>query len=183
MKKELWKDIPGYEEIYQASNFGRIRSKPGKTTYTKKHGFRHWQTRILKGRGNNKTTGARVALFKNGKPKDWLVARLVAMTFLGIPKEKLTVNHKNGDRLDNRVENIEWLTLKENIQHGFRTGLYPTHKITLIKEDDNSKHSFQYYAECSRFLNRSQSYISQCLKENRDIKDKNGNKYYIKEAL
>lgn len=45
---EDWKDIPGYEGIYQASNEGRIRSAPDKTTYTERHGVRHWKSRILK---------------------------------------------------------------------------------------------------------------------------------------
>ena len=46
-KKEMWKDIPNYEGIYQASTFGRIRTCEGKTTYTKRHGIRHWKQRIL----------------------------------------------------------------------------------------------------------------------------------------
>ena len=90
---ELWKDIPGYEGIYEASTNGRIRTKKSKTTYTEKHGVRTWKSRILKGRGNNKQTGARVSLWKDGKYKDHLVARLIAYTFLGIPDKKLTVNH------------------------------------------------------------------------------------------
>lgn len=103
--EEIWKDIPDYEGIYQASSLGRIRTAPDKTTYTELRGVRHWKTRIMKGRGNNKQTGARVGLWKNGKCKDWLVARLVAITFLGEPKgENNTVNHINGNRLDNRIE-------------------------------------------------------------------------------
>ena len=57
--EETWKDIKGYEGIYQASSFGRIRTVEGKTTYTERHGVRHWKSRILKGRGNNPVTGAR----------------------------------------------------------------------------------------------------------------------------
>ena len=84
-KNEVWKDIPDYEGLYEASSFGRIRTKEGKTTFTQKRGIRHWKSRIMKGRGNNYSTGSRVGLWKNGKVKDWLVARLVAITFLGKP--------------------------------------------------------------------------------------------------
>nr|DAW95243.1 MAG TPA: NUMOD4 motif protein [Bacteriophage sp.] len=62
--EEIWKDIPDYEGIYQASNLGRIRTAPNKTTYTELRGVRHWKMRIMKGKGNNKHTGARVGLRK-----------------------------------------------------------------------------------------------------------------------
>ena len=62
--EEIWKDIPGYEGLYEASSFGRIRSHKNKTTYTKRHGIRKWNSRIMKGRGNNITTGSRVGLWK-----------------------------------------------------------------------------------------------------------------------
>ena len=68
--EEIWKDIPDYEGIYQASNLGQIRTTPNKITMTNLHGIRHWKTRILKGRGNYYQTGKRVSLWKNGKPKD-----------------------------------------------------------------------------------------------------------------
>jgi hypothetical protein len=178
MENIIWKDIPNYEGIYEASTSGRIRSKEGKTTYTEHHGIRKWKSRILKGRGNNKVTGSRVSLFMNGKPQDWLVARLVAMTFLGIPKTKLTVNHKNGNRLDNRIENLEWLTLGDNIRHGFETGLYPQYKIVL-KEEDGTLHSFRSHSRCGVFLERSHGYVMACIKHNRQIKNKNGKKYFI----
>lgn len=54
--EEIWKDIPDYEGIYQASNLGRIRTAPNKTTYTELRGVRHWKMRIMKGKGNNKHT-------------------------------------------------------------------------------------------------------------------------------
>jgi len=176
---ELWKDIPGYEGIYEASTNGRIRTKKSKTTYTEKHGVRTWKSRILKGRGNNKQTGARVSLWKDGKYKDHLVARLIAYTFLGIPDKKLTVNHKNGNRLDNRLENIEWLTLADNIRHGFENGLYPQHKITLVDNKEIS-YSFRSFSQANIFLDRSSSYIYSAVKKNnKTVKNKNNEIFTI----
>ena len=103
MMQEIWKDIPDYEGIYQASTLGNIRTVEGKTTFSVRHGERHWKSRILKGRGDNYKTGRRVSLWKDKKCKDWLVARLVAITFLGKPETNLTVNHKDGNRLNNKI--------------------------------------------------------------------------------
>lgn len=177
MEDEIWKDIPDYEGIYQASNKGRIRTAPNKTTFTKLHGERHWTVKILKGRGNNKTTGARVALWRNGSRKDWLVARLVAMTFLGSPKNSDTVNHINGNRLDNRIENLEWLSLADNIRHAFDTGLMPYKKIKLYNKD--CELVFRSLSMASKYIGRGSSYISACLKSNSKIKDKQGNEYFV----
>lgn len=177
MEKEIWKDIPNYEGIYQASNLGRIRTAPNKTTSNKRYGKRVWAVRVLKGRGNNKIAGARVSLWKDGKCKDWLIARLVAMTFLGIPKETDTVNHKNGNRLDNRVENLEWLSLADNIRHAFDNGLMPYKKVKLYNKD--SELTFRSLAKASEYLGHNSSYISMCLKRKSKIKDKNGREYSI----
>lgn len=60
---------------------------------------------------------AHVHIMKNGKPSNQKVHRLIAITFLGIPKTKMDVNHKNGIKYDNRVENLEWVTRSENAKH------------------------------------------------------------------
>lgn len=174
---EVWKDIPNYEGIYQASTSGEIRTVDGKITSSKRCEIRHWKSRVLKGRGNNKTTGRRVSLWKNGKCKDWLVARLVAITFLGNPPENYTVNHKDGNRFNNRVENLEWLSLGDNIRHGFETGLYPQKSVCVF--DGKNTRKFRSYAELDRFLNRCNGYTSMVLKREGTLKDANGNTYSI----
>lgn len=177
-ENEVWKDIPNYEGLYQASSFGRIRTAEGKTTYTKRHGARHWKSRIMSGRGNNKITGKRVALWKNGVVKDWLVARLVAITFLGYPKNGVnTVNHKNGDRFDNRLENIEWLSLGDNIRHAFDTGLMPYKRVKLYNQD--CEMVFRSQVKASEYIGRNHNYINLCIKRNTPIKDAKGNVYQI----
>ena len=174
---EIWKDIPEYEGIYQASNYGNIRTVEGKITYSKLHGKRVWKSRILKGRGDNPTTGKRVNLWKDGTPKDYLVARLVATTFLGTPPKGFTVNHKDGNRLNNKIDNLEWLSLEDNIRHGFATGLYPQKKVTL--ESDDSTLIFRSFAQASKFLGRNKGYISNCVKRKKHAVDSTGKAYTV----
>ena len=177
-ENEIWKDIPDYEGIYQASNYGRVRTAPNKTTFTQKHGVRHWKSRIMKGKGDNKITGKRVGLWKNGTVKDWLVARLVAITFLGKPtKNANTVNHINGNRLDNRVENLEWLSIGDNLRHAFDTGLMPQKKIKLYNED--CELIFRSMAQASLHIGRNVGYVSLCLQKNRNATSPNGVVYKI----
>ena len=178
MEEEVWKDIPDYEGLYEASSYGRIRTKEGKITFTKKHGVRHWKSRIMSGRGDNLKTGSRVALWKNGVCKEWIVARLVAITFLGRPTiEANTVNHINGNRLDNRIENLEWLSIGDNVRHAFDTGLMPYHKIRIYNNDCDLK--FRSMTIASEFIGRNHGYISSCLKKNKKITSKNGIEYSI----
>lgn len=175
---EEWKDIPDYEGLYEASSFGRIRTHKDKTTFTKHHRARHWQSKIMKGRGDFYSTGKRVGLWKDGKVKDWLVARLVAITFLGKPnKEANTVNHINGNRLDNRPENLEWLSIGDNVRHAFDTGLMPYHKIRLYNEDCDLK--FRSMAIAGKHIGRNQGYISNCIKKNRKIIGVDGKIYNV----
>ena len=164
--EEIWKDIEGYKG-YQVSNFGRVRTF-NKTTYTERHGIRHWKNRILKerlGRGNNELS---VQLYKNGKGKSFTIHRLVGYAFLGKPEdEKMTINHKDGNRRNNNVDNLEWLSLKDNIRHGFINDLYHNQiKIEITNKATQKKTIFRSMAEASRKINKNNKYISCMLKRN-----------------
>lgn len=158
--------------------YGRIRTH-NKVSYTKRHGYRHWKDRILKQKISNKDRCCRVDLWRNGKHKTILVHRLVATTFLeDLIDTDITVNHKDGNRLNNKIDNLEWLSLGDNIRHGFNNNLYPQKNCKLI--DENGKeYNFTSISKASIFLGRNNKYISACLKLNRKILDKEGKEYKI----
>lgn len=119
--KEIWKDIEGYIGLYQVSNIGRVKSLPrewvsGYGTIRKHNGV------ILKLCTNQKGYLC-VGLTKNGKVKSFRTHRLVANVFIPNPYNKPQVNHINGIKTDNTVENLEWNTSKENINHAIDTKL------------------------------------------------------------
>ena len=177
---EIWKDIPGFENIYQASTEGRIRTHENKTTYTQKHGVRHWKQRILKPKSKNAKTGYRVTLWKDGKGKDYLVARLVATTFLeNLINTNMTVNHKDGNRFNNYVDNLEWLSRSDNIKHGFETGLYGNQtKVRITNKETNETNEFRSMTIASKFIGKNHGYISYHVK-----KSNFENKYYRWELI
>lgn len=120
--KEIWKDIKGYEKFYQVSNFGRVKSLQRKHYCPKKDEIiiiekeKIIKAYMVKGYMS-------VVLTSNNKSKTFLVHRLVAKTFITNIENKPEVNHKDGNKLNNCVENLEWCTKSENIQHAFDTGL------------------------------------------------------------
>jgi hypothetical protein len=123
---EIWKDVVGYEGLYEVSNLGRVRSNLG---HNRKKGH------VLSG-GNLR--GYRfVILCKDGKQKSGLIHRLVARAFIGEPPTpNHTVNHKDLDKANNRDTNLEWLTQPDNVRHAapviprLRGVDQPTSKLT-----------------------------------------------------
>lgn len=162
---EIWKDIEGYQG-YQVSNFGRIRTH-NKITNTDTHGARHWKDRILKPKISKKDMCSRVELWKDGKHKTILVHRLVANAFLEKRIDtNLTVNHKDGNRLNNNVENLEWLSRADNIRHAFDTGLMSCQKpIKIINKKDNSFTTYKSMTLASKNIGHNHGYISGKLKK------------------
>lgn len=119
---EEWRDIKG-AHYYQVSNYGRVRKLAH--TKTDKNGVRYnIKQRYLKGTvckdGYNK-----VHIHCLGKVQH--VHRLVMLTFVG-QSNKRTVNHKDGNKLNNKLDNLEWATDGENVRHGFKNGLFSSRK-------------------------------------------------------
>lgn len=100
--KEIWKDIKGYEGLYQVSNIGRVRSSNG----------------IIKPRISG--CYPRIKLYNKGACEHVFVHRLVAEAFIPNPENKSQVNHKDGNKLNNIVSNLEWVTPSENAIHAHR---------------------------------------------------------------
>lgn len=121
---EQWKDIPDYENEYEISDRGRIRSKDKIIKSSSRNGgYRMRSSRILK--LNQKKNGYwNACLCKDGVIKTHLVHRLVAKTFLEKPKGMDFINHKNLNKSDNRVENLEWTTASANSKHAITEGAY-----------------------------------------------------------
>lgn len=111
---EIWKDIPGFEERYQASSLGRIRS------IQDNHGNYREQVRAtwISAKGY-----VYVQLFIKDVRYNVSVHHAVASTFILNPEGKKTVNHIDGDKQNNQVTNLEWLTHSENLKHAHATGL------------------------------------------------------------
>lgn len=176
---EIWKDIDDFPG-YQVSDLGRVRTH-NKVTFTERHGNRHWKDRILKNKVSRKDNCSRVNLWKNGKDYTVLVHRLEAVAFLGKPEnDEMTVNHKDGNRQNNSIDNLEWLSREDNIRHGFETGLYHCMKPCSLVDERKNVFSFRSRSKAGIFLGRGDQYISARIGRGKHTaNDTNGNKYLI----
>jgi len=122
---EVWKDIAGYEGLYAVSHCGQVKSL--RRTCVMRNGIiRTVPEKILT--GGISTAGYKFALlYKNGR-KNVPIHRIVATEFLQNQENKPAVNHKDGIRVNNHVDNLEWVTYRENIQHAIETGAKPSMK-------------------------------------------------------
>lgn len=116
MQEEIWKDITGFEELYQVSNLGKVRSKERKIFNNGSKKYNILKSKMKKQRINN--WGYSYVMFSKGsKPFGKLVHRLVADAFIDNKENLPQVNHKDGNKQNNNVENLEWCSIKDNILH------------------------------------------------------------------
>lgn len=108
----MWKDIPGYNG-YQVSNRGEVRSKD--RWVTREDGRKKFFRGMLLTPNLGRSGYVYVQLTVNGKNHTKVVHRLVATAFIPNPEDKQTVNHRDENRLNNCVENLEWMTMRENV--------------------------------------------------------------------
>lgn len=165
MEEVIWKDVVDYEGIYEVSNTGLVRSHKNKTTYSERHGVRHWKPRILKDKTPN-GRDARVSLWKDGKPKDYLVHRLVAEAFIPKVEGKNCVNHVDGNPKNNHVLNLEWCDHKENNNHAFDNGLIRTgRKVILLHKETNEALYFRSLSKASEYLGEKDTFLAHVLEK------------------
>ena len=159
--QEIWKDIEGYEGLYQISNFGNVRSL-------------HWNhsdnvkllTPFLNG------GYLRIGFRVNKVLKNYLIHVLVAKTFVPNPNNKPQVNHKDGNKLNNHASNLEWVTVSENIIHAQNNNLitkmpcrWKPSRIIQLSLDGKLINTYPSQREASRCLHLNQARISYAIRD------------------
>lgn len=172
--EEIWKPIEGYEGIYSVSNLGNIKGvvRPGSSGALLKPVKNHFGYLT-------------VHLYSHPKNRGFLIHRLVAKAFIPNPENKKTVNHIDGNKENNMVENLEWATYSENHKHAYRMGLKkvsdkqraaasitgtrtcalnrPKRPVNMTRADGSKKY-FESAHEAARFVKGDPSPIIRCCK-------------------
>lgn len=163
---EEWRDIAGYEGIYQVSDLGRVKS------------FRKWRSskeRILKGYPKNDYP---VVSLKAGKNrKESYVHRLVAVAFLGV-RSGMEVNHKDGCRTNNNLNNLEWVSHSENISHAYMMGKcdrkhlkahLPFNAMPVIAIKDTAILEFPSVMHCAEYIGARDHTVRRKMDLNKEV--------------
>lgn len=148
---EVWKDISGYEGLYQVSNLGRV-----------KRSFKNGKENMLIGK-RDKDGYTEVILSKNQRKKYYRLHRLVADAFVPNLERKLQINHKDRNKQNNSADNLEWVTGSENVSHTFATGrkIYRRPVIQYTR-DMNVVSFWDSIREAGRVLKISEHNINSC---------------------
>ena len=141
-ESEIWKEIKNYENLYWVSNFGRVKSKNKILTPIKR-------------------TYLQVGLYKNGIEKTFYIHKLVAQAFIPNPNNYNCINHKDEDKYNNEVENLEWCTKSYNNNYGTRTQK-TRKKVCQYDINNNFIKLWDGIRVASKELNIPSQQISQC---------------------
>lgn len=178
--KEIWRDIKGYEGLYQVSNMGNVKSLSRKVKCLNNK-YRTINGKVLKIMQMNNGY-LFVGLWKNNKTERKLVHRIVAETFIPNPENKPEVNHIDGDKHNNNVENLEWCTRSYNTLHSYTIGLREKQRNKIRQNNilNKSKIVIQYdlqgnlikewesVSAIAKHYNYSQGAISNCCRHERN---------------
>ena len=166
---EVWKDIRDYEGLYQGSNLGRMRSLD-RWVKSKSGSVRLCKGKILK-LCTDKYGYLKVGLWKNNKVKTYYVHRLVAEVFLPNPNNYKEVNHKDENKLNNVVSNLEWCDAKYNSNYGTRNermsksltnNIYTSREVDVYDLDMNFIETLPSSKECGRKYKVQHSNVRYC---------------------
>lgn len=156
---EIWKDIAGYEGLYQVSNIGNVKSLE-RLEINSLGRKRTVKSKIMNQNKNGRY--ARIQLSKGNVRKKFSVHRLVAIAFLDKEEGKDYVNHIDGNKHNNKSTNLEWVTPKENAEHALENGYYKCLKpLKLIKDDEILE--FKSFKDASNYLGCERTYITRAL--------------------
>lgn len=191
--KEVWKDIKGYNGMYQVSNFGRIYSKP---RLVDRKGYKNYWTKEKINYGLLYKNGYYVFCLYDGKNYNReYVHRIVAKHFIKNEYNKPTVNHIDGNKQNNKATNLEWNTYSENNKHAYEKGLnfvtdkqkelnVKTNGKGIIRIDDNGNQTFyESISKAARENNIALSSISLVINKKRNRKTAGGYQWFYKEEI
>lgn len=155
--KEEWRDIDGYEGLYQISNLGQVKSlKFGKERIMKQkttcHGYKA------------------ISLSINGENKEFPIHRLVAQAFIDNPYNKPVINHKDCNKTNNNVDNLEWCTQQENIKYSYDLGriTIPTTKKPVLQYDLEGNFVKEWYCLLDAIKKYKNRHICECCRGKRN---------------
>ena len=189
--KEIWRDIPGYEKFYQVSDLGKVRSVNRIVKYKDGRIYKY-PSKILKTHTDPKGY-PQVGFNVNGKKTNHRIHRLVAESFLGKPDEILmSVNHIDGIKTNNHLDNLEWVTYSENTKKGYETGLFDkaittakqrwignkmqSKPVEIIIKSSNNMLRFDSARDASKYIGKCQNYFTELLRRGGENK-----KYKVKQ--
>lgn len=153
MPEEKWRDVLGFEELYQVSSFGNVRTiKNGEVEMSQQENRNGYMTVHLRDKGVERRA---------------MVHRLVAEAFIPNPNGFRDVNHKNGDKSDNRVENLEWTSHADNMTHSFRELGKNVRHIVQLDLDNNFIERWNSIIEASEATGICRTNIGECCRGNR----------------
>lgn len=133
---ELWKNVIGFGNAYSVSNFGNVmRTSPRQSRHRKIDPWKNFSPRKI-GVYINRGGYHQVRIWPSGAQRTVSVHRLVALAFIENPNNFSDVNHKDGNKTNNMVENLEWISRSGNVLHAISTGLQ---KINVGEKHGNSK--------------------------------------------
>ena len=153
--KERFITVP-FAQTYEVSNLGNIRNKRTMKNLIPQIGTTgYYQVRIKR---------------DDGKMHTFKLHRIIALVFLENPENKRTINHKDGDKLNNKVSNLEWMTDLENSRHARETGLCTQGvKLKATNAITGETYVFESRSECAKVLNTTKFYISRCVNQRNGI--------------